>query len=116
MNGNFLVPGGNPSEPVMYSPIVAGYSKTQRAFSNPFDLGFTCLAYDLNTCDKIITIGVSFNDSHINSIMDDFKRKGIKTLDITYDTTKVKIDKNVNQNIYNGGLTDFLNDKDNWTL
>jgi hypothetical protein len=110
-----LLSGGNPSEPIMFCPIVAGYSKTQRAFSKAFDFGFTAFACDCNTCEKIITIGFSFNDSHINSIMSDFCNQ-ISKLEITYDSKKDLIESDGNIKIYNGGLDKFLSDESVWNL
>lgn len=110
-----LVSGGNPSEPIMFCPIVAGYSKTQRAFSKAFDFGFTAFACDCNTCEKIITIGFSFNDSHINSIMSDFSNQ-ISRLEITYASKKDLIESDGNIKIYNGGLDTFLSDENVWNL
>jgi hypothetical protein len=109
-----LVLGGNPSEPIMFCPIVAGYSKTQRAFSTPFDLGFTVFACDCNTCEKIITIGFSFNDSHIKSIMSDFGSQVKNILEITYDSKKNLREADGNRKIYNGGLTQFLTSEIDW--
>lgn len=111
-----LLSGGNPSEPIMFCPIVAGYSKTQRAFSKAFDFGFTAFACDCNTCEKIITMGFSFNDSHINSIMSDFGSCVKNRLEITYDSKKKLRETDGIRKIYNGGLKAFLSDESVWNL
>lgn len=61
--------GGNPSENLIFSPIIVGYTKTQRSLINPFNIGFTNFANDCNDCNKLLTIGYSFSDPHINSII-----------------------------------------------
>lgn len=61
--------GGNPNEPLIFCPIIVGYMKTRRSLTDPFNIGFTNFAYDCNTCNKIITIGYSFSDPHINSVI-----------------------------------------------
>lgn len=61
--------GGNPNEQLIFSPIIVGYTKTQRCMSFPFSIGFTNFINDCCDCDKILTIGYSFSDPHINSII-----------------------------------------------
>lgn len=67
-----LSDGGNPNESLLFSPIITGYTKTQRGFSTPFNLGFNAFANDCNDCRSIITMGYSFSDPHINSIISNF--------------------------------------------
>lgn len=62
-------PGGNPNEPLIFSPIIVGYTKSQRSLMHPFNIGFTNLANDCNDCNRLLTIGYSFSDPHINSIL-----------------------------------------------
>lgn len=64
--------GSNPNEPLLFSPIITGYTKTQRGFSSPFNLGFNAFTNDCNDCRAIITMGYSFSDPHINSILLNF--------------------------------------------
>lgn len=69
--------GGNPNEPLFFSPIIAGYTKTQRSLSHPFNMGFVNFANDCNDCNKLLTVGYSFSDPHINSVIQsniDFNR------------------------------------------
>lgn len=68
--------GGNPTEKKVFLPIIAGYHKTQRTMSGPFNFGFTAFSYDCNTCDKLVLIGYSFGDPHINSIIRNYVKKG----------------------------------------
>ncbi len=64
--------GGNPSERLLFSPIITGYNKTQRMVNKPFNLGFSAFTNDLNDCEGLITIGYSFSDPHINCILSSF--------------------------------------------
>lgn len=61
--------GGNPNEQLIFSPIIVGYTKTQRCMSFPFSIGFTNFINDCCDCDKILAIGYSFSDPHINTII-----------------------------------------------
>lgn len=70
--------GGNPNEYLLFSPIIVGYTKSQRALSEPFYFGFTSFALDCNTCDKFFSFGFSFKDPHINSIINTYLRKDVE--------------------------------------
>lgn len=61
--------GSNPNEYLMFTPIIAGYTKSQRALTEPFHFGFTSFTIDCNTCDKFFSLGYSYRDPHINSII-----------------------------------------------
>ena len=63
---------GNPSEPLLFSPIITGYNKTQRMVNKPFNLGFSAFTNDLNDCEGLLTVGYSFSDPHINCILSSF--------------------------------------------
>lgn len=85
---NNLLQGGNPGEMKFFSPIITGYNKSQRALSVPFNFGFGAFMYDCNTCDRLLIIGYSFNDPHINSILKsfvDFKKTKIDIIDYSDD-------------------------------
>jgi hypothetical protein len=60
---------GNVGELLPFSPIITGYNKTQRISNRPFDLGFHAFANDCNDCQALLTVGFSFSDPHINSII-----------------------------------------------
>ena len=64
--------GGNPAERVPFTPIIAGYSKTQRVLSQPFSFGFSCFIEDLQSCEELEIIGYSFSDSYINGLLQSF--------------------------------------------
>lgn len=64
--------GGNPHNKTYFSPIISGYSKTQRLLSQPFSYGMACFAQDLQECSRIDIIGYSFSDPHINSMLKSF--------------------------------------------
>lgn len=72
-----LIEGGNPNEQKIFLPIIAGYHKSQRMMSKPFNLGFGAFMYDCNSCDKMIIAGYSFGDPHINSVLSVFIRFSI---------------------------------------
>lgn len=77
--------GGNPNETLLFSPIITGYTKTQRVLSKPFNLGFSAFTNDCNDCRAIITMGYSFSDPHINSIISNFLSWGkSKLINVTY--------------------------------
>ncbi len=63
------IEGGNPNDNLLFSPIIVGYSKTQRVFSEPFSFGFNAFSFDCDTCDKFFSFGYSFRDPHINNII-----------------------------------------------
>jgi hypothetical protein len=61
--------GGSPNDRKIFSPIIAGYSKSQRMLGEPFNLGLGAFMEDCNLCDELIIVGYSFSDPHINSII-----------------------------------------------
>ena len=65
----YSIPGGNYGEIKAFIPIIAGYSKTQRILSEPFNFGIGVFMYDCNTCDKLFIIGYSFADLYINNVI-----------------------------------------------
>lgn len=77
----YTISGGNPNEYKIFLPIIAGYHKSQRILSEPFNFGAGVFMYDCNTCDEIVIVGYSFSDPHINSIMGNFINK--KSTNIT---------------------------------
>lgn len=64
-----LIKGGNPGENILFSPIITGYSKTQRILSEPFNFGVSAFYADINSASDITIIGYSFGDAHINAII-----------------------------------------------
>lgn len=64
--------GGNPSDNMFFVPIITGYNKLQRLNTFPFNFGFNAFMNDCNSCDTFVSIGYSFGDSHLNSIMSQF--------------------------------------------
>lgn len=66
--------GGNPDEDKLFLPIIAGYSKSQRIMSEPFNLGIAAFMNDCNTCSRLVIVGYSFGDPYINSILKRFIR------------------------------------------
>ncbi len=74
--------GGSPNERIIFSPIITGYSKSQRIMSEPFNFGFSTFFADINTCDELVIIGYSFSDPHINSVISTYLRKNISSCTI----------------------------------
>lgn len=135
-----LSDGGNPNEFLLFSPIITGYTKTQRGFSTPFNLGFNAFANDCNDCRSIITMGYSFSDPHINSIISNFTSWGKSRIvnviftdkefqktseGIAFDYEVYNLYKETENEMwfhsqknkvhtYKKGIRDFLLDKDNW--
>lgn len=72
--------GGAPNDVKLFSPIIAGYSKSQRMLSEPFSFGLSAFMADCNLCDELVVIGYSFSDPHINSIIRNFIQIGSKTM------------------------------------
>lgn len=132
--------GGNPSEPLIFSPIITGYNKTQRINSEPFNLGHTAFVNDCNNCHALLTVGYSFSDPHINSILSSFvcwdKTKFINVtkagdnyknereyntiyhdicqLDGCVEDSNWIKSSNNRRYIYKNCFDNFLKDKDNW--
>ncbi len=61
--------GGSPNELIIFSPIITGYSKSQRMMGDAFNFGFSSFFDDINTCSELIIVGYSFSDPHINSVI-----------------------------------------------
>lgn len=74
--------GGNPHNKTYFSPIISGYSKTQRLLSQAFSFGIACFAQDLQECSRIDIIGYSFSDPHINSTLKYFGQFPAKEVNI----------------------------------
>lgn len=72
LSNTLTINAGNPSERLLFSPIITGYNKTQRIVNKPFNLGFSAFANDLNNCNGLLTVGYSFSDPHINCILSSF--------------------------------------------
>jgi hypothetical protein len=64
--------GGNPNQPLIFTPIITGYNKTQRMSSFPFNIGFNAFVNDCHDCTTILVVGYSFSDPHINCILSTF--------------------------------------------
>ena len=64
--------GGNPNKNTIFLPIIAGYSKSQRVMSEPFNFGIAAFMNDCNTCNRLVIVGYSFRDPHLNAILRNF--------------------------------------------
>lgn len=68
----YYIQGGNPGECKVFLPIIAGYSKSQRIMSEPFNFGIAAFMNDCNTCNRLVIVGYSFGDPHLNAILRNF--------------------------------------------
>ena len=73
--------GGSPNDIKIFSPIISGYSKSQRILSEPFNFGLGAFMEDCNLCDELFIVGYSFSDPHINSIIKNYSKN--RNVDIT---------------------------------
>jgi hypothetical protein len=124
---------GNPGNFLPFTPIITGYKKTQRISNKPFNLGFHALANDCNDCKALLTVGFSFSDPHINSIISNFiKWDKTNLLDVNPSSELIAKDIFISQfirgekdqdwihdrsgkkHIFKGGFDSFLNNKENW--
>lgn len=64
--------GGNPNEQKIFLPIIAGYHKSQRMMSQPFNFGLGAFMCDCDDCETVLIVGYSFSDPHINSILSNY--------------------------------------------
>lgn len=65
----YLCRGGNPNNPVLFSPIITGNNKSQRILDEYFSHNFITFGYDLGSCSTLLIIGYSFSDPHINMLI-----------------------------------------------
>lgn len=82
------ITGGNPNEQKIFLPIIAGYHKSQRMMSQPFNFGLGAFICDCDDCDTIIIVGYSFSDPHINSILSNYiktNKSGVIIVDYSSD-------------------------------
>jgi hypothetical protein len=128
--------GGNPSERLVFSPIITGYNKTQRAVNQPFSLGFNAFINDCNDCHALCVVGYSVSDPHINVILSSYiKWDNTRFIYVTKEGDYFKIeltrleneitpimDKNSDKtwvhdgrkHVYKKGFEEFLKDRSNW--
>jgi hypothetical protein len=129
--------GGNPGEKLVFSPIIAGYSKTQRAANQPFSLGFNAFVNDCNDCHALCIVGYSASDPHINTILSSYIHwNNVRFMYVTQEngnfinTEFVKLNNEIVQvierekndmwihdgrkHIYKKGFEEFLKSKSNW--
>lgn len=128
--------GGNPNEQLLFSPIIAGYNKIQRAANAPFSLGFNAFVNDCNDCRALCIVGYSASDPHINTILSsyinwdkvrfiyvppqesgnfsiDFARLKDKIVQIIGEEENKSWIHNKRKHVYKNGFEAFLKDKSN---
>ncbi len=76
----FPVEESNPNEPFVGSPIITGFNKLQRINQEPFNAFAHAFYRDCHKADIFIFIGFSFNDSHINNVLNHVDWNGKKVL------------------------------------
>ena len=115
--------GGNPAQPLIFTPIITGYNKTQRISSPPFNIGFSAFTNDCNSCSAVAVIGHSLSDPHINSILSTFVSWGrtkfiyiTKEMPTPHQKDRIEyITKCPATNIkFIKEFENFLQDKSNW--
>ncbi|WP_338871408.1 hypothetical protein WBJ53_25325 [Spirosoma sp. SC4-14] len=62
-------------EPLIATPIITGYHKSERMKYNPYLQFYYALQSDIISSDLLILIGYGFSDTHINNILSLFKGK-----------------------------------------
>lgn len=106
--------GGNPNNETLFTPIISGYNKLEHINGRPFNFGFQTFTNDCFDSDLIITMGYSYSDPHINSIIETFSNCKIEC--ITLDTipvfpTPMDFRVNTNTNGIEYYLTNALNNE-----
>lgn len=133
-----FIHGGNPNENTIFLPIIAGYNKSQRIMSEPFNLGIAAFMNNCNTCSRLVVIGYSFEDPHINAILNKFINQdltdivivdsckdnylpdrlrgipyrafGIPSAKFIGERNSLYLDKNPHIHLYLDGFEQFIND------
>lgn len=72
--------GGNPNTETLFTPIISGYSKLEHINGRPFNFGFQAFTNDCFDSNLIITMGYSYSDPHINSIIETFSNCNIECI------------------------------------
>ena len=74
--------GGDIGRINLFTPIISGYNKLSHANGKPFNFGFHAFTNDCEESETIITMGFSFKDTHISSILATFHREGTKVISV----------------------------------
>ena len=99
--------GGNPNTETFFTPIISGYSKLEHINGRPFNFGLQTFANDCYDSAMIITMGYSYSDRHLNSIIETFSNCNIEC--ITLDTVPIlPTPLNLRVNTNTNGIDDFL--------
>ena len=69
-----LQAGGNPKEPIIFTPIITGYNKSQRIIASHFSFPLNSFINDLSDSDMLLYVGYSFSDPHINSLIRQYSK------------------------------------------
>ena len=115
----YYIDGGTPGEKKVFLPIIAGYSKSQRIMCEPFNFGLATFMNDCNTCDRLVIVGYSFGDPHINSILNRFVRRETTDIQIIDYFKGEEIPENIIAIPYVGfGISQarFIKDSNNYYL
>jgi len=63
---------GKSSGMLVSVPIITGYNKTQRMINKPFNWAFNTFMNDLKDCNRFLSVGYSYSDPHMNSMICSF--------------------------------------------
>lgn len=92
----------------LFTPIISGYNKLSHVNGKPFNFGFQALANDCSDSEIIYTMGFSFKDTHISSILATFSDKETKIISIDRtDTFQLPIDLQLSET-YDSGIEEYI--------
>lgn len=102
--------GGNPNNVTLFSPIISGYSKLEHINGRPFNFGFQIFTNDCYDSDIIITMGYSFSDPHINSIIETFSKCSIECVTLNKEPI-FPTPLNMRVSTYTKGIENYLSNE-----
>lgn len=101
--------GGNPNTETLFTPIISGYSKLEHINGRPFNFGLQAFANDCFDSDLIVTMGYSFSDPHINSIVETFSKCNIESITL-HDEPKLSTPLGEIVNTNTDGIEKYISD------
>lgn len=102
--------GGNPNTETFFTPIISGYNKLEHLNGKPFNFGFHAFTNDIFDSEEIITMGYSYNDPHINSLLETFSNCPIKCVTLN-DSPNFTYNISCRVNIDKSGIKNYINNK-----
>lgn len=99
--------GGNPNNETLFTPIISGYNKLEHINGRPFNFGFQAFSNDCFDSDLIITMGYSYSDPHINSVIETFSDCNIECITL-YEAPILPTLLNFKVSTNTNGIEDYL--------